>query len=602
MIPSIENFISNIIGIKVNIIEKQRFSPDKNMKFFPIDNLYICTYEDDSVSPKKLLHIKLFLQEILNKYEKSTDDLNKLKILQKELESVLEANETLITAHQGLDNFFTFMDKRIFSLTVIENNTVVINHGIDQFTIDVSRKKLKKENSISLPIKDGEIYAIKVGWYISIVQSKKKITPFIKQVIKSRLLWLSLIYEAKMGYNIDKLTGLYSREKFLNDLQQKSEVSHFIFINLKSFKTINQIYSSQIGDRVLKEIAEILKQNRFGFSVYRIYGDRFAIMVPNGNDLKNFSKDIIKLLEKPILLYNPYTKDYVTVTVNAQIAIFETPTNEILEKSNFAFRKSKSNIIDYENEIKPLLEEENEYFNTLLKALENDNVIPYFQKVINKESGETAYYESLMRIVDRGKVLPPIKFLEISKNRGFYKKLNYTMIRKSIEATKYLKKMVSINIDIYDVLQEDFLDFIEDTMKNNNIDGSLIQFELLETEDIYNHFEEVRIFLNKIKMFGCKIALDDFGKGYSNFVNIKDMPIDTLKIDMSLVKNIHKDRKSYDIVRTVTELSKILNMKTTVEGVGSEEIYQKIENMPINYLQGFFFDKPKSIEDIIEKK
>ena len=599
MLNELRFLLSKILDANVDIIKKDRFTLRKNIKFFPIDKNYIFVY-DKNIPTKTLYEIKLFLGKFLSKYEKNIEDLKKLKILQKELDNILKSNELFFSKKGDLKDFFIFLEDQDIDFSLIENQKEIINKNIDNFTINVTLNKLKKSKELSLPIKSGEIFAIKEGFYIVILQSNKKIDEFTKKVIRSRLLWLNALYEAKMLYEIDKLTGLYTRSKFLDEVVTKLKNSSFLFINIKNFKVINEIYSSYIGDKILQEISQKLKKYYPEEKLYRIYGDRFAIAFKK-EKLDQIFKIFKEKIDQNLLIYNKKTKEYVQPNLDFQILFFENYVDEILEKANASFKKSNKEISYFSKDIEPILKEEIEYFKILLHALENENVIPYFQRVVEKNSAKTIYFEALMRIAYEEKIFTPVKFIEIAKEKGLYKKLNSIMIKKSIKSAKKLSKKISINIDIYDVLQKDFIENIKKIIEENKIAPSLIQFEILETENIYEYFNEVKIFIEKIKKIGCSVALDDFGKGYSNFSSIVDLNIDSIKVDMSLVKNIDKDKKSFSILQAICEFATLLNIKTTAEGVGNKNIYEKISKLNIDYIQGFFIDKPKPLKDIIKE-
>lgn len=127
----------------------------------------------------------------------------------------------------------------------------------------------------------------------------------------------------------------------------------------------------------------------------------------------------------------------------------------------------------------------------------------------------------------------------------------------------------------------------------------MVQFEILEEENIYKHIPKVKHFIEQVKNLGCSVALDDFGKGYSNFAAIQELQVDHLKIDLSLVKPIAKDENSYKILQAIAMISEELRLDAIAEGVSSEDIFQKLQACSIPYLQGFFIDMPKSLDEIV---
>ena len=599
MIKLIEDFVSSIAGFKIKIVKKDEPLNSGNLKnFFVVGSNYLLFY-DNANERKKLYFLKRFVDEFLKEYLICQANLTQLEILKKEIYDVINSNESLKSPNINNRLIFSFIKKYNIPYVILEDEEVIYNENVDNFTIDIYKEKLNKNKTISIPYKNGEIYALCIEHYKIIVLSETKLSTFIKDVIRTRLIWLNFIYKIENNFYIDKLTSLYNREKFLLDIKKKRY--SIIFVNIKNFKKINQIYSSQIGDAVLKEVSKRLKNIAKEHKVYRVFSDHFALLIPLEFLARDYLDKISKSMDKRFFLFSKHIDDYIKIYLETQIIYFKQVVENIIEKANISFNKSSQHIIKF-NEIEKLLEEEDRYYNILLEAIQKDNVVPFFQKVVkNSYLHETVYYEALMRIRHNDKILSSSRFIEIAKENGLYGKLNFTIIKKSIESVKLLNSMVSINVDIYDILQKDFFSRLEYVIRKNSVDGSNIQVEILETEDIYKNFDEVEKFLQNVKKIGCKVALDDFGSGYSNFIDIKDLPIDTLKIDMSLVKEIAKSERSLFILEGISKLSRALNVETTAEGVEDIEIYKKLKNLPINYLQGYYFSKPLELKDILKK-
>ena len=599
MIQLIEDFVSSVTDLKIKIVKKdESFLNSSELKnFFAVGSNYLLFY-DNINERKKLYFLKRFVDEFLKEYLICQDNLTQLEILRKEVYDVINSNESLKNPNNNR-LLFSFIKNYNISYVVFENDEVIYNENIDKFTIDIYKEKLNKNKIISIPYKNGEIYALHIEHYKIVLLSETKLSTFIKDIIRTRLIWLNFIFKIENNFYIDKLTSLYNREKFLLDIKKKRY--SIVFVNIKNFKKINQIYGPHIGDAVLKEVSKRLKNIAKEFKVYRVFSDHFAFLIPLKFSIRSYLYEISKSMDKKFLLFSRYIDDYIEIYLETQIIYFKQMVENIIEKANISFNKSNQHIIKF-NEIEKLLEKENRDYNILLEAIQKDNVVPFFQKVVkNSYLHETVYYEALMRIRHNDEILSPLRFIEIAKENGLYGKLNFTIIKKSIESVRLLNSMVSINVDIYDILNKDFFSKLKHTLRKNNINGSSIQVEILETEDIYKNFDEVEKFLQNVKKIGCKVALDDFGSGYSNFINIKDLPIDTLKIDMSLVKEIVKSERSFFILEGISKLSRTLNVETTVEGVGSVEIYNKLKSLPINYLQGYYFSKPLDLEDILRK-
>lgn len=235
----------------------------------------------------------------------------------------------------------------------------------------------------------------------------------------------------------------------------------------------------------------------------------------------------------------------------------------------------------------------------LKSAFINDNIEVYFQPLVNNKTLKVDKYECLVRLIDEdGKVVAPYFFLDISKKSNQYTKLTKIVLEKSFQKFENLPFEFSVNISYEDIENPDFLDFIKDLLNKYNVTNRVV-FEILEDESIKN-YNLLISFVDEVKALGCKVAIDDFGSGYSNFEHLLKMNIDYLKIDASLIKNIATNENSYKITKTIIEFAKNLNLKTIAEFVENEEIFNIVRNLGADYSQGYFFSAPISTPNVIE--
>jgi EAL domain-containing protein (putative c-di-GMP-specific phosphodiesterase class I) len=176
--------------------------------------------------------------------------------------------------------------------------------------------------------------------------------------------------------------------------------------------------------------------------------------------------------------------------------------------------------------------------------------------------------------------------------------LTKIVLEKSFQKFENLPFEFSVNISYEDIENPDFLDFIKELLKKYNISNKVV-FEILEDESIKN-YNLLISFVDEVKALGCKVAIDDFGSGYSNFEHLLKMNIDYLKIDASLIKNIATNENSYKITKTIIEFAKNLNLKTIAEFVENEEIFNIVRSLGADYSQGYFFSAPISIPKVIK--
>jgi EAL domain-containing protein (putative c-di-GMP-specific phosphodiesterase class I) len=227
------------------------------------------------------------------------------------------------------------------------------------------------------------------------------------------------------------------------------------------------------------------------------------------------------------------------------------------------------------------------------KALLSGKIVPYFQPIVNNQNQLFEKYESLVRLIEEdGQVVSPYFFLEISKKTKQYSSITKIMIEKSFEYFQNKSCEFSINLTMEDIVNEEMNSFIFELLKKYQI-GSRVVFEIVESESIQN-YETVSEFIKKLKSFGCKIAIDDFGSGYSNFEYILKLNVDYLKIDGSLIKNITTDPNAKIVVSTIVDFAKKLSIKTIAEFVENEAIFRVMQELGIDYSQGYYFQAPQS--------
>lgn len=187
--------------------------------------------------------------------------------------------------------------------------------------------------------------------------------------------------------------------------------------------------------------------------------------------------------------------------------------------------------------------------------------------------------------------MSPFFFLEVSKKAKLYQSITKTVIAKSFKKFENSKHAVSINITTEDILSLGVRDFIIQKLSESAGKVKVI-FEIVESDGIEN-YEEVSKFIADAKKYGAEIAIDDFGTGYSNFEHILRLKVDYIKIDGSLIKNLHIDKHSAVIVETIVSFAKKLGIKTVAEFVHSKDVIDKVASMGIDYSQGFYLSEPK---------
>ena len=190
-----------------------------------------------------------------------------------------------------------------------------------------------------------------------------------------------------------------------------------------------------------------------------------------------------------------------------------------------------------------------------------------------------------------GTYIAPVHFLELAKKNKIYPQLTKIMIEKTFKKFKDSSHIVSINISVEDILNEEINSFIVQKLESCSI-GKRIVFEIIESEGIEN-LDEVLKFIDTVKKYDARISIDDFGTGYSNFEYLMKLKVDYIKIDGSMVKNIDVNENSQIGTQTIVEFAKKMNIQTVAEFVYSKNVFDMILKLDVDFAQGYFFGEPR---------
>ncbi|HIP55850.1 MAG TPA: EAL domain-containing protein, partial [Arcobacter sp.] len=216
------------------------------------------------------------------------------------------------------------------------------------------------------------------------------------------------------------------------------------------------------------------------------------------------------------------------------------------------------------------------------------------QPIVNTVTGEIEKYESLVRLEkDDGKILSPFFFLDISKNGKYYHQITEVVINNSFDMLRQTNKEISINLSTLDIEDAELRNKLISLVTTNMDIAPKIVFELLEDEEVTD-FDIIKDFISLVKMFGVQIAIDDFGAGHSNFERLLSFQPDILKLDGSLIKDIHTNKYSRNVVETIKLFADKENIKTVAEFVHCKEVHDVVKEIGIDFMQGFYLGEPQA--------
>lgn len=393
----------------------------------------------------------------------------------------------------------------------------------------------------------------------------------------------------------DSITNLYSRAKLYNDLKEIKNTS-LILIDVDSFSTINNSYGYLVGDQILCKIARILKSCDIDTELmYRIESDKFVLLFEEKEDSY--------LLDTALKIKSRLSSKYFNIEelrlfLNVSIGI-STSSEDLLQKAEiavYASRKKQDNKIEFYSEDLETIKIVNNnllWSKRLAKAIEENNIIAYYQPIIECKTQKIVKYETLVRLIHNDEVFTPIHFLAAARNAGLLTRITKIVFEQACEKFASNDLEFSINITNHDLMDKKFVASLLECTKIYNINPSRISLEILEEASISkNTYAQHNLI--ELKKAGFLLSIDDFGVEYSNFSQLKSLDIHSVKIDGSFIKDIHQDKFSQYISETIYLYSQKIKVKTIAEYVHSKEVFDKVNDIGIDYAQGYYFGKPES--------
>lgn len=438
--------------------------------------------------------------------------------------------------------------------------------------------------------KDGDSYYNSIT-IIPIKDSQGNIQEFISagtivtELIENRS-------KLKNLFKTDALTGLGNRVSLIDHIS-KQESGTLALINIDRFKEINDSYNHVIGDKVIKALADRLFRyfNDKGYDLYRLQSDIFALFISNKDSIIADINNFMNTLGKESYTFG---KDKFMLTYTCGIA---SNSENLLTYADIALTEAKNKkvkIKEYSHSMKNVEEFRNNllWVERLHLAIKEDRIFPHYQPIYNYKTGKIDKYEVLMRLVLDGKIIYPNEYLDIAKKTKLYPELTYKMVEKVISKFATNNYEFSLNLCIEDLMNEELMIYVFDYAEQKGVFDRMV-LEIVESEEI-DDSDYINKLLKKFKDEGVKIAIDDFGSGYSNYDYLIKLQADYLKIDGSIIKLIENDIRTQDVVKSILEFAQKSNIKVIAEFVSNENIDKILRDIGVDYAQGFYYGKPEA--------
>jgi diguanylate cyclase (GGDEF)-like protein len=448
------------------------------------------------------------------------------------------------------------------------------------------------------------------GQYVGTLMAYEAGSMIVAQTDELRTERASLEQRVMHESTHDNLTELPNRLLLHDRLQQATNIAirqkhdiALVILDLDRFKEVNDTLGHFAGDRLLKQVAlRLIGVVRNSDTLARMGGDEFAILLTQVTDkeaLQNFLRRITRAMTLPFVLEGmkldaqasmgvaicpEHGRDADTLIQRAEVAMYAAKQ----QKNGYAIYSSK---MDRHSPHRLTLMGE------LRKALQEEELVLYFQPKIDLKSKEVTKAEVLIRWQhpEHGLMLPG-EFIDLAERTGLIKDVTKWVIGKSISQIllwqkKGLLMNLAVNVSPSFLLSSDLPEIITGILGSNDLGGSVLTIEITETSIIRDPNLAYEI-LNRLKDLGAEISIDDFGTGYSSLAYLKKLPVSEMKIDRSFVTDMLQNEDDEIIVKSIIDLGHNLGLIVVAEGVETKEVARRLLELNCDMLQGYYFSKP----------
>ncbi|MCO4785339.1 MAG: EAL domain-containing protein [Marinomonas atlantica] len=420
--------------------------------------------------------------------------------------------------------------------------------------------------------------------------------------------------------NYDELTHLPNRHLLYQQLEKakinaikRNRRFGLMFLDLDGFKVVNDTFGHRVGDQLLQQVANRIKNTIPSRScLYRLGGDEFVVVLEHIRDTQELLDIAVDIHATGEQTY-PVSEMEMVITASIGIACYPEHGEDIdslLKNADAAMYRSKSNT---HNGYRIFDESMTECYSAYLtlggglrKAIEEGQFELYYQPKVRSTDECTVGAEALLRWHHpEWGMIPPDQFIPVAEESGLILPLGEWVIRRACQHIQEWQSLglppinVSVNLSGRQFLQHDLVDIVQDILTETKIDPKYLELELTESMLMSDAHETIKK-LHAFREMGIMLSIDDFGTGYSSLAYLKKFPIQSLKIDRSFIQDLGVDSDDDAIVKATIAMAQSLNLKVVAEGVESRSQMNLLTNYQCQEVQGFLFAKPMSSTDFVE--
>lgn len=419
---------------------------------------------------------------------------------------------------------------------------------------------------------------------------------------------LSIINKRYILSTANRHTGLPNQSAFAEKYVD-FENPVFYLIQMDDIDKINSFYgeekSSQFEAHFAEYLRTIVPPELKESELFHFHRGSFGILLENAQDTFG-RRELLTIGEKLHNALAVYDESAGGVDqVSDYTVAISTNSGRIYDDAYVALRsaqESKSNVVfapDVAESAYREIRQNMESLQMIRRACRDGDIVPYFQPILHNETGTVAKYEALVRLRDeRGKIVPPGAFLVVAKNSRYYDVITRIMLDRSVEIFANRPEELSVNLSVVDIENNKTRDHILYLLDRYPSVATRLTIELVEEESV-RHYDRVKTFIKSVADYGVKVAIDDFGSGYSNFQRILELEVDYIKLDGSIVRHIGENPVYRNLASVVCQFAKFSKIPIIAEFVENQAIQDVLIDLGVEYSQGYFVGKPDVLDGAI---
>ncbi len=423
--------------------------------------------------------------------------------------------------------------------------------------------------------------------------------------------------------SFDAMTGLMNRSGFEAQLQESAkalapsnDAHQLIYFDLNNLQLVNDTFGRDAGDKVIVRFARLLEEDLSRRAVVsRLTGDDFCILLTH-SDQESAVELAQTLRDKSQALRYLEGDKSLQITTSIGIAEFSARRNDIgraLTTARMACEAAKDHgrdrieVFDDQNLSMIRRHDDMQLVARIQQALDEDLFELLAQPIVSlNDDNAPPYYEILLRMKDSDdQLIPSTALFSAAERYKFMPQIDRWVTSKTLgqlaahkEALEASEALFSINLSGQSMSDDEILEFIDEEMRENGVPAKGLCFEVTESAAV-SHLAKAQALINELRDRGCRISLDDFGAGLSSFAYLKNFNVDALKIDGSFIRDITDNRISESMVAAITQVAKVMELKTVAEYVENEETRELIAELGVDYAQGHTFGKPLPLAEAL---